>query len=213
MKSNGVVLLATVVLAFVPVAAKAQSWEFGGAAGGGFYTSTSITNSFGSADAKISSGPVASAWLGFSQGSRWGGEVRYAVQMGDLQLNSGQASFGSATHTVHYDFLYHFRTNEDAVRPYVSFGAGVKLYQGTGTESVTQPLSRIALLTKTNDLRPVASFGVGVKARLGDHWQLRAGVSDYLTPFPTKVFAPNNGAKVGGWFNDIVPMVGLAYLF
>ena len=99
------------------------------------------------------------------------------------------------------------------LRPYVAFGAGVKLYQGTGTEVAAQPLSKIALLTKTSDLRPVASFGFGVKAKLGANWLLRAEIHDYMSPFPTKVFTPNSGSKVGGWFNDIVPMVGLSYIF
>jgi hypothetical protein len=105
------------------------------------------------------------------------------------------------------------RSSEDTVRPYIAFGAGVKAFQGTGTEVAAQPLSKIALLTKTTELVPVASFGFGVKARLGEHWLLRAGVNDYFSPFPTKVFTPNTGSKTGGWFNDIVPLVGISYLF
>ncbi len=215
MKSNGVVTILAGLVALTP-AAFGQRWEVGGGAGGGFYTSQTITNATaGNADAKIAAGPAASAWLGYNAGSRWGGEVRYGFQNGDFQLNSGsaQASFGSSTHTMTYDFHYHLRSSEDSVRPYVAFGAGIKMYQGTGTEVAAQPLSKIALLTKTTDMRAVASFGFGVKAKLGPNWLLRAEVHDYLSPFPTKVFTPNTGSKVGGWFNDIVPMVGLSYIF
>lgn len=216
MKSNGVVTMLAGFMALTP-AAFSQKWEVGAGAGGGFYTSQSITNATaGNADAKIASGPAVGVWLGMNNpGSRWGGEVHYGLQTGDFRLSSGgaQASFGSATHTMNYDFHYHFRTSEDTVRPYVAFGAGVKLYQGTGTEVAAQPLSKIALLTKTSDMRPVASFGFGVKAKLGTNWLLRAEIHDYVSPFPTKVFTPNSGSKVGGWFNDIVPMVGLSYIF
>ena len=215
MKTNGVATMAAGLLALTPVAF-GQKWEVGGGAGGGFYTSQSITNpTAGNADAKIASGPAAAVWLGYNNAGRWGGEVRYNLQTGDFMLNSGasQATFGAATHTMNYDFHYYFRTSEDTVRPYVAFGAGVKLYQGTGTEVAAQPLSKIALLTKTSDMRPVASFGFGVKARLGANWLLRAEVHDYFSPFPTKVFTPNTGSKAGGWFNDIVPMIGLSYIF
>ena len=215
MKTNEVVTILAGLLALTP-AAFGQKWEVGGGAGGGFYTSQSITNpTAGNADAKIASGPAGGVWLGYNNSGRWGGEVRYGIQTGDFMLSSGssQATFGAATHTMNYDFHYHFRTSEDTVRPYVAFGAGVKLYQGTGTEVAAQPLNKIALLTKTNDLRPVASFGFGVKARLGSNWLLRAEIHDYLSPFPTKVFTPNSGSKVGGWFNDIVPMIGLSYIF
>lgn len=203
------------LLAVVPVAF-GQKWEVGAGAGGGFYTSQSITNpTAGNADAKIGAGPAAAVWLGYNNTGRWGGEVRYNIQTGDFMLTSGasQATFGSATHTMNYDFHYHFRTSEDNIRPYVAFGAGVKLYQGTGTEVAVQPLSKIALLTKTTEMKPVASLGFGVKARIGTNWLLRAEIHDYLSPFPTQVFAPNAGSKVGGWFNDIVPMIGLSYIF
>ena len=215
MKTNGVVTMLAGLLALAP-AAFGQKWEVGGGGGGGFYTSQSITNATaGNADAKIASGPAAGVWLGFSNSNRWGGEVRYDFQGGDFMLTSGggQATFNAATHTMHYDFHYHLRTNEDNVRPYFAFGAGVKMYQGTGTEVAAQPLSKIALLTKTSDLKPVASFGFGVKAKLGTNWLLRAEIHDYLSPFPTRVFTPNSGSKAGGWFNDIVPMVGLSYIF
>jgi hypothetical protein len=32
-----------------------------------------------------------------------------------------------------------------------------------------------------------------------------------LTPFPKQVITPNVGADVGGWLNDIVPMVSVSF--
>ena len=193
-----------------------QKWEFGGAAGAGFYTSQTVTNSTaGNANAKIGAGLTASAWLANNTSDRWSGELRYDFQRGALGLSSGgaSASFGAQSHAIHYDVHLHFAPREASIRPFVSFGGGMKMFQGTGQEVTAQPLSRIALLTKTTDLRPVVSVGAGVKARLGERWNLRAGVWDFFSPFPGKVIAPNAGSSVGGLVHDFVPMIGISYIF
>jgi hypothetical protein len=210
-------LLRSVLLAatIITPAALAQRWEYGGGAGGGFYTSQDINSPSGTASAKIQTNIAGSAWFTNNGQNRWGGELRYDYGRGDLQLNQGgtQASFAGETHGLHYDVLRYFAPSESPVRPYVSLGGGVKIYRGTGTEVVFQPLSNIALLTKAQDLVPMVSVGGGVKFRISSHVTLRAEVHDYLTPFPTKVITPNIGAKVAGfgWLQDIVPMVGLSY--
>lgn len=193
-----------------------QKWEFGGGAGAGFYTSQTIANAAaGSAKANIGTGLNASAWLTNNSSDRWSGEMRYGYARGPLQLdgNGAKASFGAQAHTIHYDVHLHFAPREATIRPFVAFGGGVRLFQGTGQEVAAQPLSRIALLTKTNDLRPVISLGAGFSARLNERWALRAGVWDYMTPFPKKVIVPNVGSSVSGWLHGITPMVGLSYLF
>ena len=197
-------------------AAWCQKWEFGGAVGGGFYTSQTITNSAaGNARAGIGSGISASAWLANNTSDRWSGELRYDFQRGALKLSSNGAStsFGAQSHGIHYDVHFHFAPREASIRPFVAIGGGVKMFQGTGREVAAQPFSRIALLTKTTDLRPLLSVGAGVKARINDRWNLRAGVWNFVTPFPTKVITPNAGSKVGGWMYDFVPMIGLSYTF
>jgi hypothetical protein len=191
----------------------AQSWEVGGGVGGGFYTSQTITSPAGSASAKIQTGLAGSAWLGNTWQGRWSGELRYDYEMGDLSLNSGgtTATFGAHTQQFHYDILWHATSSESRIRPYVAVGAGIKLYNGTGTQVAYQPLSNIALLTQQQDLTPLVSAGGGVKFQLSPHVQIRLDVHDYLTPFPKNVMTPNNGGKVGGWLQDIVPMVGISY--
>jgi hypothetical protein len=194
-------------------AAMAQKWEVGVGAGGGFYTSQDVTLGSTSAAAKLKTNMAASAWVGQNINDRWGGELRYSYQPGDLQLtqNSNEALFGAETHTVNYNFLWHARPSEATVRPFVSGGAGIKFYRGTGTEQVTQNLSQYALLTKANDLTAVVSVGGGVKVKLGTHAWLRLDVHDYMSPFPKQVITPNAGATVGGWLHDIVPMVAISF--
>jgi hypothetical protein len=192
-----------------------QSWEAGGGAGGGFYTSQDVSGAFGSAAAKLATGVSGSAWLDNNGSGHWGGELRYDYQMGSLQLNSGgqSASFGAATQAIHYDVLWYVAPNGSRIRPYVAVGAGIKIFQGNGTEVAYQPLSNVALLTKAQDLTPMASVGAGVKVQLASRVQLRVELHDYLNPFPKQVIVPNVGEKVSGWgwLQDFVPTVGISY--
>jgi len=210
MKILQMLLVCSAVLA---PGAMAQSWEVGGGVGGGFYTSQDITSPTGSASAKIQTGLAGSVWLGNSWQGRWSGELRYDYGMGDLALSSGstQATFAARTQQFHYDIMWHATTSESRIRPYLAVGAGVKLYQGTGTQVAYQPLSNVALLTQQQDLTPLVSAGGGVKFQISRHVQLRLDVHDYLTPFPKNVITPNVGAKSGGWLQDIVPMFGISY--
>jgi outer membrane protein W len=194
-------------------AAMAQKWEVGVGGGGGFYTSQDVTLGSTSAAANLKTNLALSAWVGQNITDRWGGELRYSYQPGDLQLkqSSTQATFGAVTHTVNYNFLWHARPSESTVRPFLSGGAGIKFFQGTGTETETQNLSQYALLTKANDLTAVVSVGGGVKVKLGAHAWLRLDVHDYMSPFPKQVITPNAGATVGGWLHDIVPMVAVSF--
>ena len=194
-------------------AAMAQKWEFGGGAGGGFYTSQNVSAPGGSAAAKVQSNVAAGFWLGNNSGGRWGGEARYDYQRGDLQVSSGgaQATFGAETHALHYDVIWHGAPSGSKVRPFIAAGGGVKVYRGTGPEVVFQPLSNFALLTKARDMTGLVSVGAGFKVQMAPHVQLRFDFHDYLTPFPKHVITPNRGASVGGWLQDFVPMVGLSF--
>jgi len=203
------------VLAVAP-AAFAQKWEVGVGGGGSFYTAQSVTNVLGNADAKLANGYIVSAWLGNNSGKTLGGELRYDYEQSDLKLSSGgtSASFGAHTNAIHYDFVLNFnRSNEARVAPFLAAGAGVKVYTGTGKEQAFQPLSNIALLTKTSEIKPLVSVGGGVKFRVASAVQFRVEVRDYLTPFPKNVIAPALGSKVGGWLSDFVAMAGLSFTF
>jgi hypothetical protein len=210
MKTLQMLLVGSAVLAS---SALAQSWEVGAGVGGGFYTSQTVSSPFGSASAKIQNGLAGSVWLGNTWQGHWSGELRYDYGMGDLSLSSGgtTATFAARSQQFHYDVAWHATSSESRIRPYVAVGAGVKLYQGTGAQVLYQPLSNIALLTQQQDLTPLVSAGGGIKFQLSPHVQIRLDVHDYLTPFPNKVITPNAGAKVGGWLQDIVPMIGISY--
>ena len=194
-------------------AALAQKWEFGGSGGYGFYTPKDADRPTESAKAKIKPGVAASAWLSNNTSLRWGGELRYNYERGNLQLKQGstEANFNAESHSIHYDFQWHAADADSASRPYLAFGGGVKVYRGTGTEQLTQPLSRFALLTKTQQVQGMVSIGAGIKTKINDRWQFRIDVHDYITPFPKDVIAPNLGTSLGGMLHNIVPSVGIAW--
>lgn len=191
----------------------AQKWEIGGSAGGGFHTSKDMTRPTETATAKIAPGMAASAWLTNNTNARWGGEIRYTYQNGELQLKQGStsANFSGESHAMNYDFQWHATDVDSASRPYIAFGGGVKVYRGTGAETLTQPLSRFGLLTQTQQVQGMISVGAGLKTKIGKNWQLRLDVHDYLTRFPTDVIQPNLGTSVGGWVNNIVPTIGFSW--
>lgn len=205
-------MLAVCLMAVAPVM-MAQRWEVGGGAGGGFYTSQDVSLGSSSVSAKIDTNVAGSAWLDNNGLNKWGGELRFDYQLGDLALNGdgSSASFAARSFGMHYDFLYHFTPNGSKIRPFVAVGAGIKIYQGTGAPAAYQPLNQFALLTPAQDLVPLVSGGGGVKMQLASRVQLRIEVHDYATPFPKQVITPNAGAKVGGWLMDFVPMVGISY--
>jgi outer membrane protein W len=194
-------------------AALGQSWEVGGGAGAGFFLPKDVERPAETANFRIQPGVAVSGWLSNNTSDHWGGEIRYTYQSGQLQLKQGpaKATFDSERHTLHYDFQWHATQRDATARPYIAFGAGVRVYRGTGTEQLTQPLSRFLLLTRTQELQGLLSTGVGVKTKLSQHWQFRVDVHNYMTRFPKEVAAPNLGAKVGGWVFDLVPMAGLTW--
>ena len=195
--------------------AMAQKWEFGGGVGGSFYVSREITNGGTAAIAKLRTNVASGVWLGNNGSGRWGGEVRYDYQRGELDLTRGatSATFGAETHALHYDILWHARPTGAKIRPFLAAGGGVKVYRATGQEVLVQPLSQYALLTRTKDVRPMLSLGVGVKWRISRSLQFRLEVHDYITPFPREVIVPNVGSSVSGVLHNIVPLAALAYTF
>jgi hypothetical protein len=193
----------------------APKWEIGVLGGGGFYNSASVSSPAGSGDVGIKNGLAVGAFLGNDLYKHIGGELRYEFMPGDLKVSSGgtEATFSGLAHAIHYDFLFHFTPKGSRIRPFVSAGGGVKIYQGTSRATVTQPLSALALLTNTHETKGLGVFGGGVKAQVSSHVMLRFEVQDFLTPFPRQVIAPAPGAKISGLLNDIVVLAGLGVTF
>ncbi len=196
-------------------AAFAQQWEFGGLGGGGFLSTVSASSSLGSATAGFQPGAAVGAYFGQNLFPHFTGEIRYEFMQNNLQLSSGGQTthFSGFAHAIHYDLLWHTNKKNSKVQFFVAVGGGVKIFQGTGTEVAYQPLSQFGYFTKTRVLKPMASVGAGATWALSRNVFLRTEMRDFITAFPTEVITPPQNVKYGTLLHDIVPMVGIDYVF
>lgn len=194
--------------------ALAQKWEIGVLGGGSMYNSASVTNGSASGSVGFKSGPAVGAFFG-QNGNRFSGELRYDYLPSDLKVSSGgsEATFAGMAHAIHYDMQFNFTSSEAAIRPFVSAGGGVKIFEGTGSPTITQPLSNLALLTNTHETKGLGVVGGGIKAKLGSRITFRLQVQDFITPFPRQVIAAAPGAKISGILHDIVFSAGIGVAF
>src|SRR5258706_9010192 len=206
------ILTALVVLA---PACLAQKWEVGGVTGGGFTNSLTVVNTTGTASAGFDKGFAFGAVLGQNLYPRVSGELHYTYNMSDLRVSAGgeSATFKGLTHSMHYDILLHAGRARSRVQPFAAAGGGLRVFRGAGTESAYQPLSGFALLTKTSQWVPMATFGGGIKYAIRPRVVLRVELRDYFSRFPAQVIAPAPGSHLSGWLHDLVPMVGISFVF
>ncbi len=196
-------------------AAFAQQWEFGGVGGGGFLSNVSASGPIGAATAGFQPGAAVGAFFGQNLFAHFTGEVHYEYMQNNLQLSSGSqtARFNGMAHAIHYDLLWHTNKKNSKVQFFVAAGGGMKIYQGTGTESAYQPLSQFGYFTKTRALKPMGTVGAGMTYQLTQRMYLRTEFRDFITPFPTEIITPPQNVKYGTLLHDFVPMVGIDYVF
>jgi len=190
-----------------------QTWEVGAMGGYGYAPSLTVTAPAGSANTGFENGGTVGAYGGEDTPGHFGGEARYLYRYSNLKLYSGNTSvsFGGHIHIIEGNILAYFRPKGSRLRPFVAFGGGIKVLQGTGVESASQPLGRFAALTATREILPTADVGVGIKLDLKKHMRLRVEVRDYISASPSGVIAPAPGAGIGGISHDILGLAGLGY--
>ena len=207
-------LVCALVLAAAPaIAQEPAQWEVGVIGGFGCAPSLTVKNSVTSASTGYANGGVIGIYGGEDMYRYWSGEANYLYRMSNLKLsgNGKSVEFGGHTHIITGDFLAHFRPTGARIRPYISFGGGIEVIQGTGTESATQPLGNLAALTHTNEVLAVGEAGAGVKVQLTRHVRLRVQVRDFISHAPDQVITPAPGASISGIVNDIVGMGTLGF--
>src|SRR5258708_9595939 len=195
--------------------AQEHDWEVGGAAGFGFMRTATISNPAGSVSAGFDNRFAAGVVIGQELYQHFGGELRYTFRDNDLVLKSAgqKVNMDGDSHLVHYDLLFHAMGKTSRIRPFAAAGGGIRLFGGTGHEYTNQPFGDFALLTKTTQVRPLISVGGGVKCSVTSHTSVRVDFRDYISPFPEHLFVTTPGAKIHGWLNDLVPLVGVSYVF
>ena len=192
--------------------AQESQWEVGVIGGVGFSPDLTVKNATTSASASVRPGLTVGVYGGQDTYRFWSGEANYLYRDGNLKLsgNGKSASFSAHTHLITGDFLAHFKPRGAHIRPFISFGGGIEVMEGTGQESFNQPLGNLAALTATREVLPVGEIGAGVKVRLANHLLLRVQARDYISKAPHEVIAPAPGARLSGIRQDIIGTAALA---
>ena len=216
--SNGVATLLAACggfLAFILFsdAAFGQPYEIGANIGYGFHRNGTIYSDSGTAQAGIRNRFAAGIILGDEFSNYVSAEFRYLYHDGHpfLQAPGVKSDIQGQSDALTGELLFHFKTREHRLRPFLAGGSGAKEYIIAGPAPFPQPIPQIASLT-ANDVWKVAfSVGGGVKFRLIPHLLLRAEFRDYLTTFPRQqiVPAPHNTAR--GIFEQFTPLFGVSY--
>lgn len=212
-KQTLIPLMSLVLLS--PLAVKAENAvEVGGLALVTGYRSTNVRSGPSIGSVGFAPGPSAGGFLGQNMGEHFGGEIRYLYAQNDLKLKSGgsEAKFSGRSHILNYDLMYYFAGRRAHIRPFVAGGVGLKRYQGTGAETAFQPLSNLALLTKTSETLLAGDFGGGVKVHFSRNAALRFEFRDYISKVP-RIFEPSPGARISGLLHHWVPAVGISWTF
>jgi hypothetical protein len=206
----------TLLLAAAALNCAAQQWELGGLGGGSFLNTTGVSSPYGSARAGFENGFVGGAYFGQNLYPHLTGEIRYEFFQSNLKISAGNnsATFSGLAHAVHYDLVWHTQRRESPLQFFAAAGGGMKIFQGTGAETAYQSTMQYGYMTKTHEVKPMISVGGGLTYQLSPRLFLRAEVKDFITPFPTSVITPpNSSVKYGSLLNDLVPMVGVDYIF
>jgi len=192
--------------------AQESQWEVGGIGGVGFSPNMTVKNGSTSASASVRPGLTVGVYGGQDMYRYWSGEANYLYREGDLKLSGNGQSTRFAAHTqlITGDFLAHFKPRGAHIRPFVSFGGGIEVMDGTGQESFNPPLKTFAALTATREVLPVGEIGAGVKIQLANHLRLRLQARDYISQAPHEVIAPAPGARLSGIRQDIVATAAIA---
>lgn len=204
-----------ILISAMTLVASAQQREIGLLGGGGFLTGAPVQGAAAPVTAGFIPGPAAGVLLGHDLYSHWSGEIRYLFEIRDSRLRSGntEATFSGQAHALHYDLVFHTRSRQNRVRPYIAAGAGVKVFRGTGAETAFRPLMQYAYLTQTQEMKAMLTVGGGVKFRLAERMIARIDFRDQLTRFPDRIITPAPGMTLGGWLHDFIPTVGLSWTF
>ena len=208
------ILFLSAVAAFGSVAQAQTSYEIGALALATAYRDAGVKSGPSIGSIGFQPGFSGGAFIGQTMSHRLGGELRYIYAQNDLKLSSGGAetAFAGRSHVIHYDLLVYATGRHAHVRPYVAGGGGVKFYQGTGVEQAFQPLSNLAILTKTNEALPTVDFGGGIRFQASRRTSFRVEFRDYITKVP-KVFAAAPGAKISGLLHQWMPAFGISWTF
>jgi hypothetical protein len=193
-----------------------QEWELGGTAGYAWSINPSISNpNLPSIVAGFPARVAFGAIFGQNMYEHVGGELRYLFRFGgpQLQYQGTPASMTGYSNSITYDLMIHMTSRDVKIRPFISGGAGIRVYSGTGFIQPNQALAPYAVLRPVNQVEPAIDVSAGVKWRFIKHAQIRAEFRTYFTPLPGDIFRTTGFSRIRGWVYDLSPQLGVSYVF
>jgi opacity protein-like surface antigen len=173
------------ILATVPVFG--QGAEIGLSVGWGNFTNNSIgrTQEFADdpAEYTLDDGIRIGTRMALNSGTFIGHEFSYAWQKSSLKILGDD--FGSMSiHNIYYNFVLHATPEGTAVRPFVTGGAGVSVFNPPGVSS----------FSGAGDNKFGYNYGAGLKIKVTDTYGIRLDIRDHVTGKPFDL--PDNGGRL-----------------
>lgn len=179
--------IVTVLLALGALPAFGQGAEIGVTVGWSNFTNNSIGQDIQFADDPVDytvdDGIRIGARMALNTRDFIGHEFSYAYQNSNLDILD--QSYGSISiHNIYYNFVLHATPEGSAVRPFITGGAGVTVFNPPGFSS----------FSGAGDNQFGYNYGAGVKFRLTGIYGMRLDIRDHVTGKPFDL--PNNDGRL-----------------
>jgi opacity protein-like surface antigen len=146
---------------------------------------------------KVSDGVRIGSRMDLNTGDFIGHEFSYAWQKSSLKADTDDFG-GMSIHNIYYNFLLHATPEGSKVRPFITGGGGVSVFNPPGVSS----------LSGYGDNKFGYNYGAGVKVKITDSYGIRFDFRDYVTGKPFDL--PDDG---GGRLHNLEMSAGFSLLF
>jgi opacity protein-like surface antigen len=179
--------IATLILMFPVLPLFGQSAEIGVTVGWSNFTNNSIGS-----DPQFAGEPVEytvddgiriGSRMSFNSGNFTGHEFTYAYQKSNVKV-TGQSFGGISIHNIYYNFVLHATPEGSTIRPFITGGAGVSVFNPPGASS----------FSGYGENKFGYNYGAGLKFKLTNSYGIRLDVRDYVTGKPFKL--PDNSGRL-----------------
>ena len=169
--------IAAVLLIFPALPLFGQGAEIGFTVGWSNFTNGSIgeDESFGMEPLRynVTNGIRIGTRMGLNTGTFIGHEFTYAWQRSDVEIQD-QSAGGISIHNLYYNFLLHATPEGSVVRPFITGGGGVSVFNPPGVSS----------FAGYGDNKFGYNYGAGLKFKLNDSYGIRLDIRDHVTGKP-----------------------------
>lgn len=181
------VAIATALLMLAALPVFGQGAEIGLTVGWGNFTNNTVgfEDAFGEEPAEytIDDGIRIGSRMGLNTGNFVGHEFSYAWQRSKLSI-LGQDFGNMSIHNIYYNFLLHATPEGSVIRPFITGGGGVSVFNPPGFSS----------FSGAGDNKFGYNYGAGIKIKMTESYGIRLDVRDHVTGKPFDL--PDNSGRL-----------------